>query len=108
MPGASPSWSRLRGSSSLIAAVRAPLAGCSQCHAHLGGVDRGHDRRPGCSRIAARVGALALPREILVSGMVKDLVAGSGIEFDTEANTTSKEYLGPGSCSLLSFDLQRR
>jgi class 3 adenylate cyclase len=32
--------------------------------------------------IAARVGALASPGETLVSGTVKDLVAGSGIEFD--------------------------
>jgi pimeloyl-ACP methyl ester carboxylesterase len=32
--------------------------------------------------IAARVGALAAPGEVLVSSTVKDLVAGSGIEFD--------------------------
>jgi pimeloyl-ACP methyl ester carboxylesterase len=31
--------------------------------------------------IAARVGALASPGEVLVSGTVKDLVAGSGIQF---------------------------
>jgi pimeloyl-ACP methyl ester carboxylesterase len=32
--------------------------------------------------IAARVGALAAPGEVLVSSTVKDLVAGSGIEFE--------------------------
>ena len=32
--------------------------------------------------IAARVGALAGPGEVLVTGTVKDLVAGSGIEFE--------------------------
>jgi class 3 adenylate cyclase len=31
--------------------------------------------------IGARVGALAAPREVLVSGTVKDLVVGSGIDF---------------------------
>jgi class 3 adenylate cyclase len=31
--------------------------------------------------IAARVGALASPGDVLVSGTVKDLVAGSGIQF---------------------------
>jgi class 3 adenylate cyclase len=31
--------------------------------------------------IGARVGALAEPREVLVSGTVKDLVVGSGIDF---------------------------
>ena len=32
--------------------------------------------------IGARVAALAGPGEVLVSSTVKDLVAGSGIEFD--------------------------
>jgi class 3 adenylate cyclase len=31
--------------------------------------------------IGARVAALAQPSEVLVSSMVKDLVAGSGLEF---------------------------
>jgi class 3 adenylate cyclase/alpha-beta hydrolase superfamily lysophospholipase len=39
---------------------------------HLGGL---------AVHIAARVGALAAPREVLVTGTVKDLVVGSGIEF---------------------------
>jgi class 3 adenylate cyclase len=32
--------------------------------------------------IGARVGALASPSEVLVSQTVKDLVAGSGLEFE--------------------------
>jgi class 3 adenylate cyclase len=32
--------------------------------------------------VAARVGALAGPRELLVTGTVRDLVAGSKIQFD--------------------------
>jgi class 3 adenylate cyclase len=32
--------------------------------------------------LGARVAALAGPREVLVSSTVKDLVAGSGIEFE--------------------------
>ncbi len=32
--------------------------------------------------IGARVGANAAPGEVLVSGTVKDLVVGSGIEFE--------------------------
>jgi len=42
---------------------------------------RGDDLGGLAVHVAARVGALASPGEILVSGMVKDLVAGSGIEF---------------------------
>ena len=32
--------------------------------------------------IGARVAAMAAPSQVLVSGTVKDLVAGSGIEFE--------------------------
>lgn len=39
---------------------------------HLGGL---------AVHIAARVGALAAPGQVLVSGTVKDLVVGSGIQF---------------------------
>ena len=42
---------------------------------------RGGDLGGLAVHIAARVGALAAPGEVLVSGTVKDLVAGSGIEF---------------------------
>ena len=40
--------------------------------------------------IAARVGALAGPGEVLVSRTVKDLVAGSGIEFADRGTHTLK------------------
>ncbi len=42
---------------------------------------RGDDLGGLAVHIAARVGALASPGEIVVSGTVKDLVVGSGIEF---------------------------
>ena len=42
---------------------------------------RGDDLGGLAVHIAARVGALAAPGEVLVSGTVKDLVVGSGIEF---------------------------
>jgi class 3 adenylate cyclase len=43
---------------------------------------RGDDLGGLAVHIAARVGALASSGEVLVSGTVKDLVVGSGIEFD--------------------------
>jgi class 3 adenylate cyclase/pimeloyl-ACP methyl ester carboxylesterase len=50
--------------------------------AHTGECEiRGDDLGGLAVHIAARVGALANPGEILVSGTVKDLVVGSGIEF---------------------------
>jgi class 3 adenylate cyclase len=49
---------------------------------HTGECDvRGEDLSGLAVHIAARVGALANQREVLVSGTVKDLVVGSGIEF---------------------------
>jgi len=43
---------------------------------------RGDDLGGLAVHVAARVGALATPGQVLVSGMVKNLVVGSGIEFD--------------------------
>jgi class 3 adenylate cyclase len=40
--------------------------------------------------IASRVSALAAPDEVLVSRTVKDLVAGSGIDFDVRGTHTLK------------------
>ena len=42
---------------------------------------RGKDLSGLAVHIAARIGALAAPGEVFVSGMVKDLVIGSGIDF---------------------------
>ncbi|MDP9331701.1 MAG: adenylate/guanylate cyclase domain-containing protein [Actinomycetota bacterium] len=43
---------------------------------------RGNDFGGLAVHIAARIGALARPGEVLVSSTVKDLVVGSGIVFD--------------------------
>jgi class 3 adenylate cyclase len=60
---------------------------------HLGGL---------AVHIAARVGALAAPREVLVSGTVKDLVVGSGIEF---TNRGEHELKGvPGAWQLFAVE----
>ena len=49
---------------------------------HTGEVEVRGDTLGGLAvHIAARVGALAAPQEVLVSRTVKDLVVGSGIEF---------------------------
>jgi pimeloyl-ACP methyl ester carboxylesterase len=50
---------------------------------HTGEVERRGDDVAGIGvHIGARVGALAGPGEVLVTGTVKDLVTGSGLEFD--------------------------
>jgi class 3 adenylate cyclase len=50
---------------------------------HTGEVELGPDRPRGITvHIGARVAALAAPGEVLVSSTVKDLVAGSGLEFE--------------------------
>jgi hypothetical protein len=43
------------------------------------------------------------PREILVSGMVKDLVAGSGIEFDDRGEHDLKGVPGSGKLFAAQF-----
>ncbi len=49
---------------------------------HTGEVEPRGDRISGIAvHIAARVGALAAPGEVLLTSTVKDLVAGSGFEF---------------------------
>ncbi len=61
---------------------------------------RGRDLGGLVVHIAARVRALAVAGEILVSGMVKDLVAGSGIEFEDRGE---HELNGvPGSWKLFA------
>jgi class 3 adenylate cyclase len=58
---------------------------------HLGGL---------AVHIAARVGALAAPGEILISGTVKDLVVGSGIEFTDRGEHELKGV--PGTWKLFA------
>ncbi len=50
---------------------------------HTGEVERIGGRRRGVAvHLAARVAAVAAPSEVLVTGTVRDLVAGSGLAFD--------------------------
>jgi pimeloyl-ACP methyl ester carboxylesterase len=61
---------------------------------------RGADLGGLAVHIAARIGALARPGEVLVSSTVKDLVAGSGIEF---SDRQEHELQGvPGAWTLFS------
>jgi class 3 adenylate cyclase len=54
-----------------------------RCGLHTGEIEVIGDDVGGIAvHIGARVEALAAPGEVLVSGTVKDLVAGSGIAFD--------------------------
>jgi class 3 adenylate cyclase len=63
---------------------------------------RGGDLGGLAVHIAARVGALAGPGEVLVSGTVKDLVAGSGIEFSVRQEQELKGV--PGTWTLFSVE----
>jgi class 3 adenylate cyclase len=62
---------------------------------------RGDDLGGLAVHIAARVGALAAPGEVLVSGTVKDLVVGSGIEFDDRGEHELKGV--PGTWKLFAL-----
>ena len=61
---------------------------------------RGDDLGGLAVHIAARIGALAGAQEVLVSGTVKDLVVGSGIEFDDRGEHELKGV--PGSWKLFA------
>ena len=61
---------------------------------------RGDDLGGLAVHIAARIGALAAPGEVLVSGTVKDLVVGSGIEFDDRGEHELKGV--PGTWKTLA------
>jgi class 3 adenylate cyclase len=61
---------------------------------------RGDDLGGLAVHIAARVGALAAPGEVVVSGTIKDLVAGSGIEFVDRGDHELKGV--PGSWKLFA------
>jgi len=49
--------------------------------------------------IGARVSALAGANEVSVSGTLRDLVIGSGLEFEDRASHTSKVCRVNGGCS---------
>jgi class 3 adenylate cyclase len=59
---------------------------------------RGNDLGGLAVHIAARVASLAPPNEVLVSGTVKDLVVGSGIEFEARGEHVLKGV--PGSWKI--------
>jgi class 3 adenylate cyclase/pimeloyl-ACP methyl ester carboxylesterase len=61
---------------------------------------RGDDLGGLAVHIAARIGSLARPSEVLVSSTVKDLVAGSGIEFSDRREHDLKGV--PGTWTLFS------
>ena len=61
---------------------------------------RGDDLGGLAVHIAARVGALATPGGVLVSGTVKDLVVGSGIEFEDRGEHELKGV--PGTWRLFA------
>ena len=58
--------------------------------------------------IAARVSARAEPQELLVSRTVKDLVAGSGIQFTDRGAHSLKGVPTPGSCMRPTPDCASR
>ena len=63
---------------------------------HTGEVElRGEDVAGMAVHIGSRVSALAGAGEVLVSSTVKDLVAGSGIEFDDRGEHELKGVPGP-------------
>ena len=63
---------------------------------------RGQDLAGIAVHVAARVTSLALPDEVLVTSTVRDLVAGSGIEFDDRGEHSLKGV--PGRWVLLAAE----
>jgi DNA-binding SARP family transcriptional activator/pimeloyl-ACP methyl ester carboxylesterase len=72
----------VRCASAIVAAVRA-LGMEVRAGVHTGEIERSADDVRGIAvHIGARIAAAAGPGEVLVSSTVKDIVAGSGIEFE--------------------------
>ena len=63
---------------------------------------RGDDLGGLAVHVAARIGSLARPSEVLVSSTVKDLLAGSGIEFSDRREHDLKGV--PGTWTLFSVN----
>ena len=62
---------------------------------HTGEVELADGKIAGIAvNIGARVAGRAAPHEVLVSGTVKDLVAGSGLEFEDRGAATLKGIPG--------------
>jgi DNA-binding CsgD family transcriptional regulator len=77
-----------------------------QAGLHAGECEIGDGRPRGAAlHVASSVMGSAQPGEVLVSGTVKDLVVGSGLEF---ADRGSREFAGlPGSWSLFAAGAER-
>lgn len=72
---------------------------------HTGECELGADRVSGIVvHIGARIAALAAPGEVLVSSTVKDLVAGSELEFQERGLTTLKGIPGEWRLHVLLTD----
>jgi pimeloyl-ACP methyl ester carboxylesterase/DNA-binding CsgD family transcriptional regulator len=73
----------VRCAATLREAARRLLASSLRCGLHVGEVARDSTEAPSglAVHVALRVAALASPDEVLVSGTVRDLVAGSGLRF---------------------------
>ena len=90
----------IRCARSIVESVR-PLGLDVRAGLHTGEVELADDKVAGIAvNIGARVAAQAGAGEVLVSGTVKDLVAGSGLEFDDRGTATLKGV--PGKWRLVS------
>jgi class 3 adenylate cyclase len=70
---------------------------------HTGECERDGEKLAGIAvHLGARIAALAEPGEVLVSSTVKDLVAGSGIEFRDRGEHELKGI--PGSWHLFAVE----
>ncbi len=90
----------VRCASAIVDAVRA-LGLEVRAGLHTGEIEQGHGSVSGIAvHIGARIAAAAQPNEVLVSGTVKDIVAGSGIVF---AERGEHELTGvPGTWRLFA------
>jgi class 3 adenylate cyclase len=89
----------IRCASAIADATRAQFGLETRCGLHTGEIEVIGDDVGGIAvHIGARVGASAGPGEVLVSGTVKDLVAGSGIQFEDRGERELKGI--PGSWRL--------
>ena len=83
----------------MLARLCAPLGLEIRAGVHTGEVEVvGSDVAGIAVHTGARVAALAAPGEVLVSSTVKDLVAGSGIEFEERGEHELKGVPGRGGC----------
>ncbi|MEX2211443.1 MAG: adenylate/guanylate cyclase domain-containing protein [Gaiellaceae bacterium] len=90
----------VRCAQAVVAGVRS-LGLAVRAGVHTGEAERAGDALRGIAvHIGARVAATAAPGEVLVSGTVKDLVSGSGIEFDDRGEHPLKGV--PGSHRLFA------